>query len=344
MVTLKSPREIEIMARSGRIAAETLELVATLVRPGVTTEELDQAAERYIRAQGAKPSFKGLYGFPKSLCISVDEEIVHGIPSRKRVLREGSVVSVDVGVFLEGLHSDHARTFAVGAITEDAQRLLDVTERALHAGVEQARLGNHVGDITPSSHGRGRGFGVFGNWSGMGWGSGCTKTPGPELARPAGPAAGGHDPRHRADDLGGEHSDEDPRGSLDRRDRGPGSGGAFRAHRGRDPRGPADLTTPSSCAGWLSTRPSARRPAPYSGRYRHRRRVISAALKSTRFTSPRKQLCLVTQQRQPARQPLPQARPTPPGACRRTPREDQPSPPVTVRPVRSSRNWRTRKH
>jgi methionyl aminopeptidase len=163
MVTLKSPREIEIMARSGRIAAETLEQVAALVRPGATTEELDQAAERYIRSQGAKPSFKGLYGFPKSLCISVDEEIVHGIPSRKRVLREGSVVSVDVGVFLEGLHSDHARTFPVGAIAAEVQRLLDTTERALCAGVEQARLGNHVGDISYAiqSTVEAAGFGVF---------------------------------------------------------------------------------------------------------------------------------------------------------------------------------------
>lgn len=163
MVTLKSPREIEIMARSGRIAAETLEQVAALVRPGATTEELDQAAERYIRSQGAKPSFKGLYGFPKSLCISVDEEIVHGIPSRKRVLREGSVVSVDVGVFLEGLHSDHARTFPVGAITPEVQRLLDTTELALGAGVEQARLGNHVGDISYAiqSTVEAAGFGVF---------------------------------------------------------------------------------------------------------------------------------------------------------------------------------------
>jgi methionyl aminopeptidase len=163
MVTLKSPREIEIMARSGRIAAETLDHVATLIRPGVTTEELDQAAEHYIRAQGAKPSFKGLYGFPKSLCISVDEEIVHGIPSRKRALREGSVVSVDVGVFLDGLHSDHARTFPVGTISAEAQRLLEVTERALYAGVEQARLGNHVGDISHAvqSTVEAAGFGVF---------------------------------------------------------------------------------------------------------------------------------------------------------------------------------------
>lgn len=163
MVTLKSPRELEVMARSGRIAAETLNLVATLVQPGITTEELDQAAEAYIRAQGAKPSFKGLYGFPKTLCISVDEEIVHGIPSRKRVLQEGSVVSVDVGVFLEGLHSDHARTFPVGVISAEATRLLDVTRESLRRGVEAARLGNHVGDIGHAiqSHVEAAGFGVF---------------------------------------------------------------------------------------------------------------------------------------------------------------------------------------
>ena len=167
------------MARSGRIAAETLEQVAALVRPGATTEELDQAAERYIRAQGAKPSFKGLYGFPKSLCISVDEEIVHGIPSRKRVLHEGSVVSVDVGVFLEGLHSDHARTFPVGAITADAQRLLDATERALYAGVEQARLGNHVGDISHAIQTtvEAAGFGVFRELVGHGVGKALHEDP-----------------------------------------------------------------------------------------------------------------------------------------------------------------------
>jgi methionyl aminopeptidase len=148
MVTLKSPREIDAMTRAGRIAAGTLALVRGLVRPGVSTEELDRAAEEYIRSHpGARPSFKGLYGFPKSLCISINEEIVHGIPSKKRILHEGNIVSVDVGVQLEGLHADTATTIPVGEISPEAGRLLDVTERALYAGIEQARLGNHVGDI-----------------------------------------------------------------------------------------------------------------------------------------------------------------------------------------------------
>ena len=148
MVTLKSPREIELMARAGAIVAGTLELVGGMMRPGVSTEALDTAAERFIRGHpGAVPSFKGLYGFPKSVCISINEEIVHGIPSPKRVLREGNIVSVDVGVFREGFHADSAATFPVGEIAPDAQRLLAVTQEALVAGIAQARLGNHVGDI-----------------------------------------------------------------------------------------------------------------------------------------------------------------------------------------------------
>ena len=148
MVTLKSAREIDVMNRAGLIAAETLSLVRGMVRPGVSTEDLDQVAEQFIRSHhGARPSFKGLYGFPKSLCISINEEIVHGIPSRKRILREGNIVSVDVGVNLEGLHADTATTIPVGEIAPVAEELLDVTERALYAGIEMARLGNHVGDI-----------------------------------------------------------------------------------------------------------------------------------------------------------------------------------------------------
>lgn len=148
MVTLKSVKEIEIMARAGAIVAATLELVSKRVRPGVSTEELDAAAERFIRGHpGATPSFKGLYGFPKSLCISINEEIVHGIPSPKRVLREGSIVSVDVGVHLEGFHADAATTVPVGEIAPDARRLLAVTQEALRAGIAQAWVGNHVGDI-----------------------------------------------------------------------------------------------------------------------------------------------------------------------------------------------------
>lgn len=148
MVTLKSAREIEIMARAGAIVAGTLALMRTLTRPGVSTEELDRAAESFIRDhQGARPSFKGLYGFPKTLCTSINEEIVHGIPSAKRILREGNIVSVDVGVHLEGLHADSATTIPVGVISPEAERLLAVTEEALGAGLAQVRLGNHIGDI-----------------------------------------------------------------------------------------------------------------------------------------------------------------------------------------------------
>ena len=148
MVTLKSEREIEIMARAGAIVHGTLALMRTLAKPGVSTEDLDRAAEAFIRGhKGAKPSFKGLYGFPKTLCTSINEEIVHGIPSSRRVLREGNIVSIDVGVQLEGLHADSATTIPVGTISPEAARLLAVTEEALRAGLDQARLGNQVGDI-----------------------------------------------------------------------------------------------------------------------------------------------------------------------------------------------------
>lgn len=148
MITIKSAREIDTMARAGRIVFDTLALMQEIVRPGMTTEDLDREAERFIRSHpGATPSFKGLYGFPKTLCTSVDDEIVHGIPSTKKVLHEGSVVSVDVGVCVDGLHADAARTIAVGTISEEAQRLLDVTKASLAAGIAAATVGNHVGDI-----------------------------------------------------------------------------------------------------------------------------------------------------------------------------------------------------
>jgi methionyl aminopeptidase len=149
MITLKSPREIEIMARAGAVVAGVLALMHRLVRPGVTTEALDAAAEEFIRSHdGAVPSFKGLYGFPKTLCTSIDQEIVHGIPSSKRALAEGSILSVDVGVQLEGLHADSAATIPVGRISAEAERLLRVTQECLAAGIAQARVGNHVGDIS----------------------------------------------------------------------------------------------------------------------------------------------------------------------------------------------------
>ena len=174
MITLKSAREIEIMASAGRIVAGTLELMRKIVRPGMTTEDLDAAAEEYIRGhEGAVPSFKGLYGFPKTLCISIDEEIVHGIPSPRRVLAEGSIVSVDVGVQLEGLHADSATTIPVGEVPPEAERLMAVTRDSLTAAIGQARVGNHVGDIGHAVQkvAEGAGFGVVRELVGHGIGS-----------------------------------------------------------------------------------------------------------------------------------------------------------------------------
>jgi methionyl aminopeptidase len=174
MITLKSAREIESMARAGRIVGNTLRLMREMARAGLTTEDLDAAAEEFIRSHpGAIPSFKGLYGFPKSLCISIDEEIVHGIPSRKRVLREGSIVSVDCGVHLEGLHADAATTIPVGAVSAEAERLMAVTEASLAAGIAAARVGNHVGDIghAVQSVAEGAGFGVVRELVGHGIGT-----------------------------------------------------------------------------------------------------------------------------------------------------------------------------
>ena len=148
MITIKSARELDTMARAGAIVYATLQRMREIMRPGLSTEDLDREAETFIRSHaGAIPSFKGLYDFPKTLCTSVDDEIVHGIPTTKKVLREGSIVSVDVGVCVEGLHADSATTIAVGQISPEAQRLLDVTEQSLYAGIAAALAGNHVGDI-----------------------------------------------------------------------------------------------------------------------------------------------------------------------------------------------------
>ena len=174
MITLKSAREIEIMARAGRIVARTLALMREIVRPGMTTEDLDAAAEEFIRGhEGAVPSFKGLYGFPKTLCTSIDAEIVHGIPSARRALSEGSIVSVDVGVQLEGLHADSATTIPVGQVSPEAERLMQVTRDSLAAGIAQARVGNHVGDIGHAVQqvAEGAGYGVVRELVGHGIGS-----------------------------------------------------------------------------------------------------------------------------------------------------------------------------
>jgi methionyl aminopeptidase len=148
VIQLKSHREIEIMARGGKILAETVKLMERSVKPGMTTADLDAIAEEFIRSHdGAVPSFKGLYNFPASICSSINNEIVHGIPSKRRVLLDGDLVSIDVGVRYEGYHTDSATTVAVGQVNEESQLLLAVTRKALDAGVAAAIAGNHLGDI-----------------------------------------------------------------------------------------------------------------------------------------------------------------------------------------------------
>ena len=149
MIFIKNNQEIDLMRKAGKIVAETLILVEEKVRPGITTAELDRIAEEFITKHGAKPSFKGLYGFPASLCISVNEQVVHGIPGGY-VLKDGDIISVDCGANINGFHGDAARTFGVGNITEEANKLINVTKESFFKGIEYAKVGNRLTDI---SHG-----------------------------------------------------------------------------------------------------------------------------------------------------------------------------------------------
>ena len=176
MVRIKSKREIGLIRESSRIVADVLKLVASRIRPGVTTLDLDKLAEDYIRSLGAIPAFKG-YGhsktnlFPATLCTSIDDVVVHGIPSN-RALKEGEVLSVDVGVVREGYYGDGAYTFPVGEITKEKQRLLRVTEESLHKGIEQAVVGNKIHDISHAvqSHVEAAGYSVVRDLVGHGVG------------------------------------------------------------------------------------------------------------------------------------------------------------------------------
>ncbi|MEX2180067.1 MAG: type I methionyl aminopeptidase [Gemmatimonadaceae bacterium] len=148
MIQLKSGREIELMAQGGRILGQTHQTLKSSVRAGMSTADLDAIAEEFIRShEGATPAFKGLYGFPGSICTSINDEIVHGIPSRKRLLRDGDIVSIDVGVGFRGFFTDSAMTVPVGPVDTVTQRLLDVTAASLEAAIAVARVGNHIGDI-----------------------------------------------------------------------------------------------------------------------------------------------------------------------------------------------------
>ena len=147
MLILKTDREIEIMKSAGRIASKALKLAGEAVEPGVSTLEIDNIVRKYIESQGARPSFLNYGGFPASACISVNNVVIHGIPSRDSIIKSGDIVSIDVGAFFEGFHGDNAATFACGEISQEAQNLLDATRESLYEGINMARVGNRIGDI-----------------------------------------------------------------------------------------------------------------------------------------------------------------------------------------------------
>lgn len=171
MIALRSGAEIAAMRQAGQVVGEVLRGLEALVRPGVTTAELDRWAEALIRERGGKPSFKGYHGFPATLCTSLNEEVVHGIPGSRK-LRTGDLVSIDVGVCWEGWHGDAARTYPVGDIPEESARLLETTRTALQLGIQQARIGNRLSDIghAVQRHVEASGFSVVRDFVGHGIG------------------------------------------------------------------------------------------------------------------------------------------------------------------------------
>jgi methionyl aminopeptidase len=178
MITRKSRAEIESMRRAGRLVAEVLALCEEAIRPGVSTAALDALAERHIRASGGVPSFKGYHGFPSSICVSIDSEVVHGIPGR-RTIREGQVVSIDAGAIVDGWHGDAARTFIVGDVDPAVRDLVEATRRALAAGIAAARVGNRIWDISAAVEDVAlpRGYGVVRPYVGHGIGQAMHEEP-----------------------------------------------------------------------------------------------------------------------------------------------------------------------
>lgn len=192
LITLKSPREQDAMRRAGRITAQARALAGSMVRPGVTTKEIDDAVRKFIRSKGAQPSFLNYHGFAGSACISVNQVVIHGIPSRRVVLREGDIVSVDVGAYIDGFHGDCAATYPCGQVDEAAMELIRVTQQSFWEGVRLARKGSRVSDISHAvqAYVEAHGFSVVRDYVGHGVGR---KMHEPPEVRNFGPA--GHGPR-----------------------------------------------------------------------------------------------------------------------------------------------------
>ena len=178
-IEIKSPREIEIMRQAAKIVATVLKEVSQTIQPGMTTADLDAYAEKRIREMGATPSFKGYHGFPASICASVNDEVVHGIPNPKKVIRTGDVVKVDTGAYYQGFHGDSCITIAVGEVIPEAAKLIRVAEEALYQGIYQVKAGNYLMDIAGAiqDHVEANGFSVVEDFTGHGVGRNLHEEP-----------------------------------------------------------------------------------------------------------------------------------------------------------------------
>ncbi len=179
MIVLKTGRELKVMREACRISAEALKLAGNAVQPGVTTAELDRIAEQYILSQGAKPNFKNYNGYPATACISINNEVIHGIPSKKRIIKSGDIVSIDLGACFEGYHGDNAATFACGDISPEAKRLMDTTRESLYEGIAAAVSGGRLGDIGAAiqQYVEQRGYSVVRQFVGHGIGTSLHEAP-----------------------------------------------------------------------------------------------------------------------------------------------------------------------
>lgn len=173
MIVLKTKRELDLMREACRISANALKEAGRAVEPGVSTKEIDDIVRKYIQKQGATPSFLGYGGFPASACISVNDVVIHGIPSKKQILNKGDIVSIDIGAFIGGYHGDNAYTFACGDISKEAQALLDATKESLYEGIKAAIAGNRIGDIGNSvqTYAEARNYSVVRDFVGHGVGA-----------------------------------------------------------------------------------------------------------------------------------------------------------------------------
>jgi len=179
MIIYRSPQEIEKIRKSCELVARTVQHLIRMVEPGVSTADLDREAEAYIRSEGGVPAFKGYRGFPASLCTSINAEVVHGIPSKTRILKDGDIIGIDCGAIIDGYYGDHARTIGVGNISAVGQTLLDATREALEIGIAQAKVGNRLSDISHAiqSYSESQGYGVVKAFVGHGIGTALHEEP-----------------------------------------------------------------------------------------------------------------------------------------------------------------------